>query len=466
MFFRASIFAVFLTVFMGLGASTASSSKPKPGACPADMTCGKVTVPLDWTGKRLGKLKLPMRVTKGKGPVLLYLSGGPGQSTTPHTEYIRSWFDALAPEYRIAIMDQRGTGATAIRCDRLQRLFITDLTVRPRAAVRACGKRLGQKRAFYSTTSTVRDMEAVRKVIGTSQMAVMGTSYGTYVAERYARAFPKRVSRLILDSVVPQEDVDPFLRVHMRRAGKILRWECGKGRCGFRSDPAADLAKLVGKKPRRLKVPGKPIKLRVDGSALIDWVTTIFSFQPKEIPTFGRAIHRAARGDYRLLMRVAWDARQLAEPAPADDLSWGLHAATLCSDAGFPFSIGQGNRKSRSVASARYLSKVPRGHFWPFNRATALGNGIPQTCFDWQRTTVKAPPKPGRLIQPTLFLAGQYDLSTPIEYARRELRRAPKGKLVVVPKAGHAVAFQRRCSARAVSAFLAAKLKRDPCRSK
>ncbi len=463
--FRVSALVVVLIAYAGLCSSTAAAAPTGIPECQEGMTCRTVTVPLDWSGKRPGELELDVRVTEGNGPLLLNLAGGPGQASSPYADYTRAWFDSLAPEYRVAVFDQRGTGATAIECSGIQRLPVTDLTVRPRKAVRSCGRGLGSGRPFYSTTSSVRDIEAIRKALGVDRMAVMGTSYGTYVATRYARAFPNRVSRLVLDSVVPQEDVDPMLRVHMRRAAKVLRWECGKGKCGFRSDPASDLARLVAMPAHRGKVPGTNVHLRVDGPAVLDWLTTILSFMPKDIATAGKGIHRAARGDYGTLLRVAHKSRKKFGAEPAESISWGLHAATLCSDARLPFSIGQGNRKSRIAATARYLSRVPKRSFWPFDAATALGNGIVQTCADWPRTKVAPPPKPGRIKQPTLILTGQYDLSTPVEYARRELRRSPRGKLVVVPKVGHSVAFQRRCSVRALSAFLSGELKGDPCRA-
>jgi len=454
---RVAVILAFAISFLGLAASSASA------ACPVGMTCSTVTVPLDWSGKKPGTIELPLQVSEGDGPVLLNLAGGPGQSTTPFTSYIHHSFESLAPDWRVAVINQRGTGGNAIRCRGLQKLPLTDLTVRPRSAVRACGRRLGSRRGFYSTTSTVRDLEAVRKAIGVERMAIMGTSYGTYVATRYARAYPNRVSRLILDSVVPQEDVDPFLRVHMRRAGKVLRWVCGKGRCEFKSDPARDLARLVRMPARGGKVPGTNMRVKVNGPALIDWMTTVFSFEPKRIPAFGRAIHKASRGNYESLFSIAGVAEKLAAPSPAGELSWGLHAATLCTDVEFPFSIGTGTRGSREHIASRYLSAVRARSFWPFNRATAIGNGIPQTCFEWQKTKVTPPPKPGKIKRPVLIITGQYDLSTPVEYARRELRRAPKGRLVVVPKLGHGIAFSAECSLLAMAEFLAGKLKGDPC---
>ena len=38
---------------------------------------------------------------------------------------------------------------------------------------------------------------------------------------------------------------------------------------------------------------------------------------------------------------------------------------------------------------------------------------------------------------PTLIVSGDHDLSTPLEWARQELKLLPHGKLVVVPGAGH-----------------------------
>ena len=40
---------------------------------------------------------------------------------------------------------------------------------------------------------------------------------------------------------------------------------------------------------------------------------------------------------------------------------------------------------------------------------------------------------------PTLLVNGDHDLSTPLEWARAELKLIPKGRLVVVPGAGHSV---------------------------
>ncbi len=76
----------------------------------------------------------------------------------------------------------------------------------------------------------------------------------------------------------------------------------------------------------------------------------------------------------------------------------------------------------------------------PFDRATALGNGFVRQCLPWSPTAPTPLPRHGAKLQvPTLLVNGDHDLSTPLEWARKELALAPKGRLVVVHGAGHSV---------------------------
>ena len=43
---------------------------------------------------------------------------------------------------------------------------------------------------------------------------------------------------------------------------------------------------------------------------------------------------------------------------------------------------------------------------------------------------------------PTLLLAGDKDLSTPMEWAQQAAKRAPRGRLIIVKGAGHGVQNQ------------------------
>jgi pimeloyl-ACP methyl ester carboxylesterase len=125
--------------------------------------------------------------------------------------------------------------------------------------------------------------------------------------------------------------------------------------------------------------------------------------------------------------------------ASAGFLSQGLHAATLCADLRAPWGGPSAPIAARRAALDKAVARLALGDVFPFDRATASGNGIAQTCLRWPPETVPPLPVPGRDLPPVpvLLLSGTRDLSTPLEWGQEEAKRAPRGKLVVVPGAGH-----------------------------
>ena len=129
--------------------------------------------------------------------------------------------------YRLVMLDQRGTGARALNCPALQRqMGASNLTVPTPAAVRSCAAAIGPHRRYFTTADTVADIEALRSALGVSRLTLDGVSYGSYVAEQFALTHPAQVSRLVLDSVVPSWNVDPFQLAGMRRTATVLRAVC------------------------------------------------------------------------------------------------------------------------------------------------------------------------------------------------------------------------------------------------
>jgi pimeloyl-ACP methyl ester carboxylesterase len=377
-----------------------------------------------------------------------------------------------APRYRIAVLDQRGTGANALDCPELQSASLTDFTVPPPGSVEQCGAALGDRRGLFPTTATVEDLESVRAALGVERMAIYGVSYGTYVAERYASAHPDRVTHLVLDSVVPQEDVNPLLIANLGQAGKILRRFCRAARCrGIARAPARQLHRLVVRMANRpltgrVRVPGGGrATVRLDGPGLIDLMTTLTSFQQQLFSHFPAAVASARKDDPRMLLRLAAVARiSNATESPAE-LSWGLHTATLCSDVAFPWGSPSSDPSRRAAAVAAAASAIPDSEFLPFDRATATGNGVIETCRRFPPTDVAPPPAPRPLPGvPILILSGTFDLSTPISDARREAVRSPTARLAKLPEVGHATLLSAGCAQEIVKRFFAARELGEPCK--
>jgi len=443
----------------GLALAAQSATAQDRLRCGHELSCRTVSVPLDRSGAVAGTLELPVRIQRGEGPVLLVLGGGPGQAmaTGNGLQLIPRMHELSG--MRVAMVDQRGTGKTAIRCGALQRAALSDLTVPPAGAVERCGRSLGSRRAFYSTTDTVADLDAIRQALGLEQWAILGVSYGTYVAERYARAHPDRVTHLVLDSVVAQDD-DPFFVDNLRHAATILRQLCVRGSdCReVTDDPVGDLRRLVTRTNRR---PIRGRGVTIDGPSLFDSITTLTSFQQPTFVLFPRLVREALAGRPDRLLRLTAALRD-ENAAPADALSMGLHTATECADFRFPWASADAPPAQRRAALDQATRELP-ADLGPFDRATAAGNGVIVTCLRWPHTTVAPPPEPGPLPPvPTLLLAGSWDLSTPLAAARAESRRSTTAQLVVLPQLGHATVLQR-CTGPAVKRFFAGRPLGHPC---
>jgi pimeloyl-ACP methyl ester carboxylesterase len=288
--------------------------------CPAasGFTCATLDVPLDRAHPARGTLHLQVgmgdNVHAPRG-VLLVLSGGPGQPGLPILDgYVSRALSAEKSQYRIVVFDQRGTGAGALDCKALQnKMGSSDLTPPAAHAVRACARKLGTRRAFFGTDDVVADMEDLRQALGVDRWSLDGISYGTYVGERYGLAYPAHVSKLVLDSVVPQVGETDLGVAEFAAVRRVLHSVCGT-RC------VADLAAVV----RRDRL----------GPRLFDALT----FDSIADPTFRKfwdvpaALHAARRGNRTALDRFLAAAAHFQRDTPAAALDQGLHASALCAD--------------------------------------------------------------------------------------------------------------------------------------
>ncbi|MFC9245337.1 alpha/beta fold hydrolase [Streptomyces sp. NPDC057136] len=97
-------------------------------------------MPLDRTGKVGGTLKLQV-LTAGRPDAprgtLLFLTGGPGRPGVSIAPTIRKRLPKALAEYRLVMIDQRGTGAAAIDCPALQSEAGSSDTVAPTAGASA-----------------------------------------------------------------------------------------------------------------------------------------------------------------------------------------------------------------------------------------------------------------------------------------------------------------------------------------
>ena len=407
---------------------------PAPCDGEPDFTCSTLRVPLDHTGKIEGRLHLAVAAANNADAprgVLLLLTGGPGQPGVGLLSRVKTY---LAPgvreAYRLVVLDQRGTGQGAIDCTALQESTGgSDFLTPPPEDVDACAAEIGAARDFYSTPDTVADIELLRHALGVRQMTLDGVSYGTFVAEHYALAYPSRVRSLVLDSVVPQDDYDPMLPDSAHAPARVLRDACADDpECT--TDPAADLAWVV----RHRRINGQPI----NPTRLLESLT-ILSIDPFDPGFHGvpAMLHSAREGDTTVLEQFLNSATSIG--TPADQLSAGLHLATVCTDLAFPWGDSATPVPLRPLLFRAALARIPARAYWPFEKSIArLGNPI-AGCGRWPETRPAPYADREKITAPALLLSGEHDLFTLRAWAVEQADRMPRAELVRFPGRGHAL---------------------------
>jgi pimeloyl-ACP methyl ester carboxylesterase len=450
----------------GFGGAVAAQARTTAAACgeTPGLQCTTVTVPLDRTGRVPGTVALHVEYLPADGPArgtVFLVAGGPGQGSahafglgTPSAVQL---YRFLFPGYSLVAYDDRGTGASGlIDCPLLQRAISAD---QQQLSAAGCAATIGPARDFYSTGEHAEDMEAVRAALGIERIALFGVSYGTKLSLSYALAHPDRVDRLLLDSVLPPELPDPFSADVLRQMPAKLNEFCSDAACRAASpNLAADVAALANAyaaKPitgKVLEPNRRTVTQRVDGIELL--ATVIDSdLNPGLAAELPATVHAARLGNTRPLLRLA-RLHDKETASPAEDLSAGLYAATVCHDGPFPWDPAA-SFESRKPAYDAAVNALPPGALGPFGKwAARFGNA--DFCLRWPSPAGGAPFGPGPLPDvPVLAVSGGFDMRTPTANAVSVVGRFRQGRLLVVPGVGHSVttADPSACAARAVRSW-------------
>ena len=465
------IVAVLLTAGACTLAATPAQAQIAFAPCAGsnDFACGHLTVPLDPTGASPGTITLAIRrhrapVGEGKSAVIA-LAGGPGQAALPFAEQFTSLLGPIISTRDLIVFDQRGIGLShPLSCHRFESSVGGD-PLGP--AIGECAAQIGPTRSFYATAYSAADIEAIRVAGGYEKLVLYGTSYGTKLAEEYAREYPSRVEALVLDSVVPPDGPDPLNRATFAAVPRILGQLCAQHACAhITSNPTADLADLVrrlgkrGRRARWIDGHGHGHTIGISSEALLG-VLVEGDLEPLLRSEFPAAVRTARHGDTAALARLLARAERGGEgsegESPSESFNTPVYYATSCEDDSFPWNRAASPSRRLAEATARLRALGTRATA-PFNLADALALSDIPACAFWPFTdaapAIQDAPFPG---VPTLILSGADDLRTPTANAREVAAQIPGSKLLVVPDVGHSVLGEdlSSCSGDALQALFA-----------
>lgn len=396
-----------------------------------EVECGTVESPLVPGAPavaRLAVLRVRARETSNLPP-LLFLGGGPGHPVIAKLTRSLGPLLELARERDLVFVDPRGTGFSTPTLTCRQAGSLPE-------SLRACyeAHSVEVDPSSFTTAAGVRDLEQVRRALGYRRWDVLATSYGTRWALTLLRDAPESVRAVVLDSPVPlQVDLVAQLAGNAYRGLNEVFAACAaQSACRERYPELAEDLKQVAS---WLATPGSA---GGDGSMDADrFVRGLHGllYSPATAVYVPQIVHRAARGDFRLLVELERGFR-------TDDFSLGAHLSVQCAEE-VAFTSAE--------AVERADAMVPRP--W---RTILSGQSYLEDCGVWR--VRPAPPRENEAVRataPALVFSGRLDPVTPPAYAESVYEDLSASRLVIVRGASHGLALSP-CGLRLVDAFLRA----------
>lgn len=121
-------------------------------------------------------------------PWLVFLQGGPG-FPSPRPNGSTGWLKRALTDYRVLLLDQRGTGASTV---------VSHQTLR--------GQSPAEQASYLShfrADSIVRDAEFIREALGIQTWSLLGQSYGGFCALTYLSFYPRSLTRVFITGGIP-----------------------------------------------------------------------------------------------------------------------------------------------------------------------------------------------------------------------------------------------------------------------
>ena len=436
-----------LALAAGAGVALALALPPARAASPAlklepcrlrgiehDALCGVLQRPLNPAqpqGPSIGVhvAVLPALARNKKPDPVFLLAGGPGQSAIGLAATAEGLFARLLNRRDVVLVDQRGVGRSApLTCEddepsaplsgRLDDEGIVRLVTRCREALQKLPH--GDLRQ-YTTTIAMQDVDAVRAALGAERVNLVGGSYGTRAGLEYARQFPQRVRRLVLDGVAPPDMALPATFSPDGQAALdavFAACEADAG-CRGRHPQLRERWRAFGATLPRAMAVTHPLT----GAAETLTVTRDLLAAQLRLPLYApalaaalpAALERALRGDLGplLALSLGMSTRRDAQ------LAMGMHFSVVCAE---------------DLPRMAQAQERPGADF-----GTQFAELYTRVCAGWPRGEV--PPAfytVPVLAAPTLVLSGGADPVTPPRHGERVVRAlGPAARHVVVAQAGH-----------------------------
>ena len=357
------------------------------------------------------------------------LAGGPGGSAIEFYSAYSGAFERVRRERDILLVDQRGTGSSArLDCevddDIIEGAYSEEQVL---AATRDCLEALPHDPRFFTTSVAVTDLEAVREALGYGPLNLYGVSYGSRVAQHFAKRYPGSVRSIVLDGVVPPQVVlGPEIATEAQKALDDIFARCGEEEACSERFPDlpqafAGVRARLDKQPVTVEIPNPVTGRResVDfGAPELAGAVRLLAYHANSIAILPLLIDAAAAGDFEPLAAQF----QMISAQMSDALALGMHNAVMCSEDAPYYDA---DAIDRDALEASYIGIVQL-------------DAIRTMCSLWPAGPVdedfREPLDTGT---PVLLLSGDADPITPPRYASLAMVDLERARHLIGAQQGH-----------------------------
>jgi pimeloyl-ACP methyl ester carboxylesterase len=267
------------------------------------------------------------------------LAGGPGGSAIEFYSAYSAAFEPVRRHRDILLVDQRGTGSSSrMDCDVDEDIIEGKYSEEQVLQVtRDCLAALPHDPRYFTTSVAVTDLEAVREALGYGPLNLYGVSYGSRVAQHFAKRYPASTRSIVLDGVVPPQVVlGPEIAIEAQQALDDIFARCAADdACNerFPDLPQAfrQLRERLEQRPLAVEIPdpvtGSPVAVDF-GAAELAGAVRLLAYHANSIAIVPLLVHTAASGN---LLPLAAQVRMISEQM-SDALALGMHNAVMCSE--------------------------------------------------------------------------------------------------------------------------------------
>ena len=374
------------------------------------------------------------------------LAGGPGGSAIEFYSAYAGAFEPVRRNRDILLVDQRGTGSSArMDCD-VDDDIIKGIYSEQRVleATRDCLESLPHDPRFFTTSVAITDLEAVREALGYGPLNLYGVSYGSRVAQHFAKRYPGAVRSIVLDGVVPPQVVlGPEIATEAQKALDDIFARCAadeacRGRFPDLPQAFARVRAQLEEQPVTVEIPN-PLSGRREsvsfGAPELAGAVRLLAYHANSIALLPLLIDTAAGGNFEPLAAQF----QMISAQMSDALALGMHNAVMCSeDAPFYEAdvIDQDALESSYIGIVQLEAIQAMCSLWP---AGPVDDGFREPL----DTDI-----------PVLLLSGDADPITPPRYASLAMVDLERARHLIGMQQGHGQAAVG-CTPRIIGEFVA-----------